>query len=105
LLGVQALDDFRDEKQLLIGRRSVSLTTLAEHRPLEESQLFGGLRQLLLVGGDGFLLLGNDGLLIRSGLLQIANPLLTGRQLIGKRWTSFIHALLNARNRHWCRWY
>ena len=104
LLGIQSLDGFGHEEQRLVGRGCVPLATLAEHRPLEESQLLGGLRQLLLVCGshllllgddrrlmcDGLLLLGDDGLLIRSCLLQITNPLLAGRQLIGKRWTSVL---------------
>jgi hypothetical protein len=42
---------------------------LAEHRSLEEPQLLGGLRQLLLVCGDGFLLLRDDSLLFRVCLL------------------------------------
>ena len=106
LFGIQSLDGFGHEEQRLVGRGSVPLAALAEHRPLEESQLLSGLRQLLLVCGshllllgddrrlmcDGLLLLGDDGLLIRSCLLQITNPLLAGRQLIGKRWTSFFHA-------------
>ncbi len=100
LLGIQPLDDFGHEEQLLIGRGCIPLATLAEHRPLEEPQLLGGLRQLLLASGDDFLLLRDDRLLVGVPLLQLTNPLLAGRQLIGKRWTSVLHALLNARHRH-----
>ena len=85
LLGIQPFDDFGHEQQLLIGRGCIPLATLAEHRPLEEPQLLGGLRQLLLVCGDSFLLLCDDSLMFRVPLLQLTNPLLTGRQLIGKR--------------------
>ena len=71
LLGIQPLDDFGHEKQLLIGRGCIPLATLAEHRPLEEPQLLGGLRQLLLVCGDGFLLLGDDRRLWMILLLRV----------------------------------
>ena len=64
LLGIQPFDDFGHEEQLLIGRGCIPLATLAEHRPLKEPQLLGGLRQLLLVCGDDFLLLGDDRLLV-----------------------------------------
>jgi hypothetical protein len=47
--------------------------------------LLCGLRQLLLASGDDFLLLRDDRLLVGIPLLQLANPLLAGRQLIGKR--------------------
>jgi hypothetical protein len=78
---------------------------LAEHRPLEEPKLIGSLRQLLLVCCDGFLLLGDDSFLFRVCLFQLAYTLLRGRQLIGKRWTSVFHVLLNSRHRHWFRWH
>ncbi|MFZ1936434.1 MAG: hypothetical protein WAU84_22090, partial [Thermoguttaceae bacterium] len=42
------------------------------------------------------MLLRDDGLLIRSCLLQLTNPLLTDGQLIGKKGTVVLHALLNA---------
>jgi hypothetical protein len=72
---------------------------LAEHRPLKEPPLLGGLRQLVLVCDSHLLLLGDDRrlmcddfLLLRDDrllpdvvLLQLADALLTGRQLIGKR--------------------
>ncbi len=109
LLRIQPLDDFGHEEQLLIGRRGVPLATLAEHRPLEEPQLLGGLRQLLLIAAMTSCCCAMtaawcamtpavaDAVLL--GLLQLTNPLLAGRQLIGKRWTSVLHALLNARHR------
>jgi hypothetical protein len=107
-LGIQPLDGFGHEKQLLIGRGCIPFATLAEHRTLEVPKLLGRLRQLLLVCGDGFLLLRDDRrllLLVRVSLFQLTNPLLTGRQLIGKRWTSVFHVLLNSRHRHWFRWH
>ena len=93
LLAIQPFDGFGHEKYLLIGRRCIPLTTLAEHRPFKESQLLDGFRQLLPVCGDGFLLLRDNGLMIRIPLLQFTNPLLTGHQLVGKRWTSVFHTL------------
>ena len=72
LLGIQPLDDFGHEKQLLIGRRCIPLATLAEHRPLKESQLLGGLRQLLLVCDGHLLLLGDDRRLMCDDFLLLA---------------------------------
>ena len=85
LLGIHSLDGFGYEQQRLIGRGCIPLATLAEHRPLKEPQLLGGLRQLLLASGDDFLLLRDDRLLVGVPLLQLTNPLLAGHQLIGKR--------------------
>ena len=98
-LGIQSLDGFGHEKQLLIGRGGIPLATLAKHRPLKEPQLLDGLRQLLLICGGHLLLLGDDlrlvcddllllrddRLLLGIGLLQFTDALLTGCQLIGKR--------------------
>jgi hypothetical protein len=99
-LGTQSFDDFGHEEQLLIGRGCIPLATLAEHRPLKEPQLLDSLCQLLSICGGHLLLLGDDRrlvcddllllrdncLLLGIGLLQLTHALLTGCQLIGKRW-------------------
>jgi hypothetical protein len=92
LVGTPSFDRFGHEEQLLVGRGCVTLTTLAKKHPLQQPQLLRGSHQLLLASGEHFLLLRDDGLLLSARLLQLTNSPLTGCQLIGKRWTSVIHA-------------
>jgi hypothetical protein len=85
LARIKPLDDLGDKEQLLIGRRGVTLAPLAKHHSLQQPQLLGSPRQLLLASSDDFLLLRDDRLLLCISLLQFTNPLLAGHQLIGDR--------------------
>lgn len=110
LLGMEPLDDFGHEEQLLVGRRSIAFATLAEHHSPQQPQLLRGLRQLLLVHGghllllgDDRLLLGDDRLLLGDRLFQLTNPLLALGKALDKIRTSVFHALWNPRYDSWFR--